>query len=150
MYLVDPAKSALSKPYGFALRRLAATSPNQDKTVAFVTQPDEAAHRDWVKAIVGAHTYILRQEAPYLFETPELIAPLMYASAAPTDPLAPRRPPQEAPAQARRVRSHRQLTRTPSSATFAAPLIPSEALSMHFQKGSLLAARERTRGPPPV
>lgn len=146
LYLVDHARSAISKPYGFALRRQG-TSLDTDRTVAYVTQPDAAAHRDWVKAIVGAHTYILRQESPDLFVGIRAIPPVSFHPPRDPSPPARRHTPNEPPPQPRRVRSNRHLQHAQTSnAPVGAPLIPSDSLSVRFQKGSLLAARERTRG----
>lgn len=150
LYLIDHQRSALSKPYGFALRRVSAADVG-GRTVAYVTQPDEAAHHDWVKSILGAHTYVLRQERPDLFHAARALPPLRY----PPPPAQPtRRHTYKEPSAARRVRSPRRLASPPSG---AAPLIPSESLSVQFQQGSLLAARERAeraadplhRPPPP-
>ncbi|WFD38947.1 DNA-directed DNA polymerase [Malassezia japonica] len=133
-------------PYGFALRRQG-TSLDTDRTVAYVTQPDAAAHRDWVKAIVGAHTYILRQESPDLFVGIRAIPPVSFHPPRDPSPPARRHTPNEPPPQPRRVRSNRHLQHAQTSnAPVGAPLIPSDSLSVRFQKGSLLAARERTRG----
>lgn len=148
LYLIDHQRSALTKPYGFALRRVS-TDDAGGRTVAYVTQPDEAAHHDWVKSILGAHTYVLRQERQDLFQAARMLPPLRY----PPPPAQPvRRHTYKEPPTARRVRSQRQLATQPSG---AAPLIPSESLSVQFQQGSLLAARERaeradpTHRPPP-
>lgn len=150
LYLIDHQRSALSKPYGFALRRVSAADVG-GRTVAYVTQPDEAAHHDWVKSILCAHTYVLRQERPDLFHAARTLPPLRY----PPPPAHPtRRHTYKEPSTARRVRSQRRLASPPSG---AAPLIPSESLSVQFQQGSLLAARERAeraadplhRPPPP-
>lgn len=136
LYLIDHQRSALTKPYGFALRRVS-TADAGGRTVAYATQPDEAAHHDWVKSILGAHTYVLRQERQDLFHAVRALPPLRY----PRPPVQPvRRHTYKEPPTARRVRSQRQLAAAPSG---AAPLIPSESLSVQFQQGSLLAERER-------
>ncbi|WFC96852.1 hypothetical protein MBRA1_003515 [Malassezia brasiliensis] len=125
LYLIDHQRSALSKPYGFALRRVSTTDTG-GRTVAYATQPDEAAHHDWVKSILGAHTYVLRQERHDLFRAARALPPLRY----PPPPAQPR-----------------QLAAPPSG---SAPLISSDSLSVQFQQGSLLAERERAeRADPP-
>lgn len=136
LYLIDHTRSALSKPYGFAIRRVG-PSESLDRTIAYVTQPDPAAHRDWVKSIMGAHSYILRQEHPELFAAIKSLPPVLYPSASPEP--GRRCSPNESPT-ARRVRSLHHLKHQRS---LPGPLISSDSLSVQFQEGSLLAARER-------
>ncbi|WFD45334.1 hypothetical protein MPSI1_004016 [Malassezia psittaci] len=156
LYLIDPSRSALSKPFGFALRRVA-TQTIHGRTVAYITQSDEAAHHDWVKSILGARTYVLRQESPELFSYTQSLPPIHYPSAAsPSQGFGAhlaRRPTPNDSMSARRVRSHRDLK---PAASIASPLISPESLSMQFQQGSLLATRSQpekqrshARNPPP-
>ncbi|PKI84234.1 Mip1p [Malassezia vespertilionis] len=65
-YFMDPVRQQAIKPYGFALRKTSVAPDTADRTIAYVTQPSLAAHRDWAKAIFGARTYVIRQERPQL------------------------------------------------------------------------------------
>ncbi|WFD01258.1 hypothetical protein MYAM1_004020 [Malassezia yamatoensis] len=157
LYLIDSSRSALSKPFGFALRRVG-TQTIHNRTVAYITQSDEAAHHDWVKGILNARTYVLRQEFPELFFHTHTLPPIHYPSA--TSPkhgssthLARRPTMNDSMSAPQRVRSHRELR---SAASASPPLISPESLSMQFQQGSLLATRSQpdkqrshARNPPP-
>jgi hypothetical protein len=119
--------------------------PDQDY-IHYFCLTDPAAHRDWVRAILNARTYILRQDRAILFQ--------MDASQG------------EAAAHggvtgggvsrglARRVSARAGAADTGNGATSPAPLIDSAAFAGPFVKGSLLAdkairdAKGALRDPP--
>ncbi|SPO29363.1 uncharacterized protein UTRI_04908_B [Ustilago trichophora] len=158
VYLVDSGVVKMPKANGFALRSQDQITmfekPDQDY-IHYFCLTDPAAHRDWVRAILNARTYILRQEKAVLFQMDS--------------------PPssQDAPvgAMASGGLSRKNTSRRPNgrSGTGAAgtaevgnsgvngpspptPLIDSNAFAGPFAKGSLLAdkaindAKEALRG----
>lgn len=66
----------LPKACGFALRRQAPRPPGPDdeRTLVVFSLTDPAAYRDWVRAIILARNYMLKQAHPQLFR---LAAPSM-------------------------------------------------------------------------
>ena len=94
-------------------------------TPVLVAPPDEAAFRDWVRALTGARSYVLRQERPELFRHPALYAR-----------------PQHGPVNPEFPGYTRGGERTPSGrhVPAAAPLIQQSSLNPQFQQGSLLAS----------
>ncbi|SPO38658.1 uncharacterized protein PSFLO_04137 [Pseudozyma flocculosa] len=79
VYLVDPIKVKAPKAHAFALRSQDKITmfekPDQDY-VHYFALSDPAAHRDWVRAIMNARTYILRQERAVLFKPPPIASAL--------------------------------------------------------------------------
>ncbi len=71
VYLVDSSAVKMPKVNGFALRSQDPITmfekPDQDY-VHYFSLTDPAAHRDWVRAILNARSYILRQEKAILFQ----------------------------------------------------------------------------------
>lgn len=128
LYLIDPQKMHLPKAYGFALRCQIATSPS----VVYISQSDEAAHRDWVKSILCARSYILRQERPDLFAMVKTLERSEQQAATLRRAHTVRRQAEMSRAKSLR-RSH-----TTRHTSHTAPLIPEESLDVQFQKGSLL------------
>ncbi|SPO28511.1 uncharacterized protein UTRI_04908 [Ustilago trichophora] len=167
VYLVDAGAVKMPKANGFALRSQDPITmfekPDQDY-IHYFCLTDAAAHRDWVRAILNARTYILRQEKAVLFQI----------DSPPTS--------QDAPLSAmtsgglsRKNTSRRPNGRSGAGAAGATeagnggvsgpspptPLIDSNAFAGPFAKGSLLAdkaindAKEALRGhaataPPPT
>ncbi|PWN51645.1 hypothetical protein IE53DRAFT_304950, partial [Violaceomyces palustris] len=73
VYLVaDASKIKAPKVHCFAVRSQDRIEmfekPDQDY-VHFFSLSDPAAHRDWVRAIMNAKTYMMRQEKAYLFKS---------------------------------------------------------------------------------
>ncbi len=77
IYLVQPGTIKSPKAHCFALRSQDSIrlfeKPDQDY-VHFFCLSDAAAHRDWVKNILNARTYVLRQERAALFHIPSAYA----------------------------------------------------------------------------
>ncbi|KAJ9474250.1 PH domain-containing protein [Pseudozyma hubeiensis] len=152
VYLVDSSAIKMPKANGFALRSQDPITmfekPEQDYMHYFCLT-DPAAHRDWVRAILNARTYILKQEKAVLFqiESPLSSQDAAVASGGLTRKNTSRRANGRAGAAS-------ADTSVSSSAVPAqpAPLIDSSAFAGPFAKGSLLAdkaisdAKEALRG----
>ncbi|KAN0061473.1 hypothetical protein ACQY0O_006320 [Thecaphora frezii] len=86
VYLVDTAKIKTPKAHAFALRSQDKITmfekPDQDY-IHYFALSDPAAHRDWVRAIMNARTYILRQERAVLFKPPPIPGAAMASPDAP-------------------------------------------------------------------
>lgn len=163
IYLVDGSAFKMPKANGFALRSQDPITmfekPDQDY-IHYFCLTDPAAHRDWVRAILNARTYMLRQEKAVLFQM-DSPANTQEASATGT-------------AASNGGLSRKSTSRRPNGRTAAAtemgkssgggpspptPLVDSNAFAGPFAKGSLLAdkaindAKEALRGhvaaPPP-
>ncbi|KAK0547862.1 hypothetical protein OC845_003885 [Tilletia horrida] len=100
VYLVDTAKIKTPKPHAFAIRSqnniTMFEKPDQDY-VHYFCLSDPAAHRSWVRAILNARTYVLKQEQAALFKVPAIVtapsanapSPLMPSAALPSLTNAP-------------------------------------------------------------
>ncbi|CDR99716.1 hypothetical protein [Sporisorium scitamineum] len=154
VYLVDSSAIKMPKANGFALRSQDPITmfekPEQDYMHYFCLT-DPAAHRDWVRAILNARTYILRQEKAVLFQ---IDSPPTSQDAGAGGGLSrkntSRRPNgRPAAAAAASVEAGNTSATGPSPTT---PLIDSSAFAGPFAKGSLLAdkaisdAKEALRG----
>lgn len=156
VYLVDSSAVKMPKANGFALRSQDPITmfekPDQDY-IHYFCLTDPAAHRDWVRAILNARTYILRQEKAVLFQIDS--PPSSHEAAQPgvlgTGGLSRKntsRRPNGRPAAASTETGANGAT-GPSPPT---PLIDSNAFVGPFAKGSLLAdkaisdAKEALRG----
>lgn len=77
VYIVQPSALKTPKAHAFALRSQDSITlfekPDQDY-VHFLCLSDPAAHRDWVKNILNARTYVLKQERAALFRMPAAAA----------------------------------------------------------------------------
>ena len=73
VYLVDTNRIKTPKAHAFALRSQDKITmfekPDQDY-IHYFSLSDPAAHRDWVRAIMNARTYVLKQERAVLFRPP--------------------------------------------------------------------------------
>lgn len=123
---MDPARYPIPKTFGFALRTMTASEPSY----FYVSQSEEAAHRDWFKAIFSTRSYILRQERPDLFAMTKSMERAEQKVASLRRALTGRRN-----AELQRARSARKQVQSPPA---PAPLILSDSLDVHFEKGSLL------------
>ncbi|CBQ68695.1 conserved hypothetical protein [Sporisorium reilianum SRZ2] len=156
VYLVDSSAIKMPKANGFALRSQDPITmfekPEQDYMHYFCLT-DPAAHRDWVRAILNARTYILRQEKAVLFQIDS--PPTSHdvgVSGGLSRKNTSRRPngrPAAAAAAAASAEAGNTSVTGPSPPT---PLIDSSAFAGPFAKGSLLAdkaisdAKEALRG----
>uniref|UniRef100_V5ES07 PH domain-containing protein n=1 Tax=Kalmanozyma brasiliensis (strain GHG001) TaxID=1365824 RepID=V5ES07_KALBG len=140
VYLVDSSAVKMPKANGFALRSQDPITmfekPDQDY-VHYFSLTDPAAHRDWVRAILNARTYILRQEKAILFQVESPLssqeaAPGVTASGGLARAMTSRRPPNTRAAEGASESGH-------GSASGPSPLIDSSAFAGPFAKGSLLA-----------
>lgn len=154
VYLVDGSAVKMPKANGFALRSQDPITmfekPDQDY-IHYFCLTDPAAHRDWVRAILNARTYILRQEKAVLFhvDSPGVGQEAGFAGAMASGGLSRKN-------TARRPNGRGAGEAAPPSgvATAPSPLIDSSAFAGPFAKGSLLAdkaindAKEALRGHP--
>ncbi|SNX85659.1 uncharacterized protein MEPE_04368 [Melanopsichium pennsylvanicum] len=155
IYLVDSSAVKMPKANGFALRSQDQITmfekPDQDY-IHYFCLTDPAAHRDWVRAILNARTYILRQEKAVLFQIDSPPSSQEPPSAAMVSgglsrKNTSRRPNPRSVAQSET--GHNTGITGPSPPT---PLIDSNAFAGPFAKGSLLAdkaihdAKEALRG----
>ncbi|CAD7066669.1 unnamed protein product [Tilletia caries] len=73
VYLVDTGKIKTPRPHAFAIRSQNSITmfekPDQDY-VHYFCLSDPGAHRSWVRAILNARTYVLKQEQAALFKVP--------------------------------------------------------------------------------
>ena len=118
VFLVDAARTRALKTRAFVLRA-------GDTTPVLVAPPDEAAFRDWMRALTGARSYVLRQERPELFRHPALYARPQHGAVNPEFPGYTR--------GGQRTTSGRHVPA-------AAPLIQQSSLNPQFEQGSLLAS----------
>lgn len=126
--------------------------PEQDYMHYFCLT-DPAAHRDWVRAIMNARTYILRQEKAVLFqiESPQSSQDAAMASGGLSRKNTSRRANGRTTAAAAAAATDTSTT-TATGPSQPAPLIDSNAFAGPFAKGSLLAdkaindAKEALRG----
>lgn len=131
--------------------------PDQDY-VHYFSLTDPAAHRDWVRAILNARSYILRQEKAILFQVESPLSsnqdpPLGAGQAVGAGGLSRKNTsyrPHGRPAEGPSETGHNG-----TSGPSPAPLIDSSAFAGPFAKGSLLAdkaindAKEALRGHAP-
>ncbi|TKY89720.1 hypothetical protein EX895_001505 [Sporisorium graminicola] len=152
VYLVDSSAIKMPKANGFALRSQDPITmfekPEQDYMHYFCLT-DPAAHRDWVRAILNARTYILRQEKAVLFQVDSPTSQDLGAAGGLSRKVTSRRP-NGRPAATVAATSVEPISATgPSPPT---PLIDGSAFAGPFAKGSLLAdkaisdAKEALRG----
>lgn len=156
VYLVDSSAIKMPKANGFALRSQDPITmfekPEQDYMHYFCLT-DPAAHRDWVRAIMNARTYILRQEKAVLFqiESPQSSQDAAMASGGLSRKNTSRRANGRTTAAAAAAATDTSTT-TATGPSQPAPLIDSNAFAGPFAKGSLLAdkaindAKEALRG----
>ncbi|KAJ1023233.1 hypothetical protein NDA16_003386 [Ustilago loliicola] len=156
VYLVDSSAIKMPKANGFALRSQDPITmfekPDQDY-IHYFCLSDPAAHRDWVRAILNARTYILRQEKAVLFQidsppsSHEVGQPGVIASGGLSRKNTSRRPNGRPAAAAAETGASGATGPSPPT-----PLIDSNAFAGPFAKGSLLAdkaisdAKEALRG----
>lgn len=118
VFLVDAARTRALKTRAFALTA-------GYNTPVLVAPPDEAAFRDWMRALTGARSYVLHQERPELFRHPALYVRPQHG------PMNP-----EFPGCARGDKRSTSGRYIPN----AAPLIQQSSLNPQFEQGSLLAS----------
>ena len=156
VYLVDSAAIKMPKANGFALRSQDPITmfekPEQDYMHYFCLT-DPAAHRDWVRSILNARTYILRQEKAVLFQidsppsSQDVAAGGVMASGGLSRKNTSRRPNGRPAGGSTDIGSTSAIGPLPPT-----PLIDSNAFAGPFAKGSLLAdkaisdAKEALRG----
>ncbi|CAO1618616.1 unnamed protein product [Sympodiomycopsis kandeliae] len=72
VYLADSGAIKAPKAHAFCLRSQdkISTFENKDEYSHYFALSDPSAHRDWIRAIINARTYMLRQEHPALFYLP--------------------------------------------------------------------------------
>ncbi|KAJ1596952.1 hypothetical protein NDA14_001716 [Ustilago hordei] len=156
VYLVDSSAFKMPKANGFALRSQDPITmfekPDQDY-IHYFCLTDPAAHRDWVRAILNARTYILRQEKAVLFQidspptSHEAGQPGVLASGGLSRKNTSRRPNGRPAASSTEAGTSGATGPSPPT-----PLIDSNAFAGPFAKGSLLAdkaisdAKEALRG----
>ena len=160
VYLIQTPMQKFPKAHAFAIRSQDKISmfekPDQDY-VHFFCLSDPAAHRDWVKNILNARTYVLRQERAQLFKFPP---PVTNSSPAPVSTISANAPSSDAAAPllgssslgllsrntslSRRAvsRTHHAAPSLPSSSDSmpnTKPLLGADLFAGPFEKGSLLA-----------
>ncbi|KAK0535234.1 hypothetical protein OC835_002428 [Tilletia horrida] len=85
VYLVDTGKIKTPRPHAFAIRSqnniTMFEKPDQDY-VHYFCLSDPVAHRSWVRAILNARTYVLKQEQAALFKVPAIASGAAPAAAA--------------------------------------------------------------------
>lgn len=77
VYLADGGVTKAPKAHSFCLRSQDKISmfENKDDYLHYFCLSDPSAHRDWIRAITNARTYILKQEHAALFQLPPPMAP---------------------------------------------------------------------------
>jgi PH domain len=147
-YLVQPSTLKTPKAHAFALRSQDSITlfekPDQDY-VHFLCLSDPAAHRDWVKNIINARTYVLKQERAALFR---MAVPAPAASS--DNAVAEPHPSNLSRSNTKSASSSRNVSQPSPLLDMSAgaggatsprpqPLIGADAFRGPFEKGSLLA-----------
>lgn len=149
VYLVDSTKVKAPKAHSFAIRsqnKITMFEKPEEDYVHYFSLSDPAAHRDWVRAIMNARTYVLRQEYAALFRppapTPGTAAAIAAAAGTPTSEAGESMMSRGGASLSRRSTTRRTKPASgpePQVPAPPAPLIGRDAFAGPFEKGSLLA-----------